>query len=76
MKDWYRKTDTMASTIVEKSTRFIRDVKVELTKVSWPSRDDVRGATVVVIIVVLIISFFIGLIDLIITELGDLLFLR
>ncbi len=66
----------MSSTIVEKSTRFIRDVKVELTKVSWPSRDDVRGATVVVIIVVLIISFFIGLIDLIITELGDLLFLR
>jgi preprotein translocase subunit SecE len=66
----------MSSTIVEKSTRFIRDVKVELTKVSWPSRDDVRGATVVVIIVVLIISFFIGLIDLIITELGDILFLR
>ncbi len=66
----------MSTTIVEKSTRFIRDVKVELTKVSWPSRDDVRGATVVVIIVVLIISFFIGLIDLIITELGDILFLR
>jgi len=65
----------MASMIVEKSTRFIRDVKIELTKVSWPSREDVRGATIVVIIVVLIISFFIGLIDLIITELGDFLLL-
>ena len=65
----------MSSAIIEKSTRFIRDVKVELTKVSWPTRDDVRGATVVVIIVVLIISFFIGLVDLIITKLQDVLFL-
>jgi preprotein translocase subunit SecE len=65
----------MAAAFIDKSTRFLRDVKLELTKVSWPSKDDVKGATIVVIIVVLIISFFIGLIDLIITKLEDFLFL-
>jgi len=65
----------MAYSFVEKSTKFVKDVRLELTKVSWPSKDDVRGATIVVIIVVLIISFFIGLVDLVITKLQDLLFL-
>jgi preprotein translocase subunit SecE len=65
----------MSHGMLDKSTRFIRDVKLELTKVSWPSKNDVKGATIVVIIVVLIISFFIGLIDLIITEIQNLLFL-
>jgi preprotein translocase subunit SecE len=65
----------MAAEIIEKSTRFLKDVKLELTKVSWPSREDVRGATIVVIIVVLIIAFFIGLIDFVITKVENLLFL-
>jgi preprotein translocase subunit SecE len=65
----------MSLVILEKSTRFLRDVKAELIKVSWPSLDDVRGATIVVIIVVLIVSFFIGLVDLVITKIEDLLFL-
>ncbi len=65
----------MSPVIIDKSARFIRDVKLELTKVSWPSKNDVKGATIVVIIVVLIISFFIGLIDLIITEIQNLLFI-
>jgi len=65
----------MSSAILEKSARFLRDVKTELTKVSWPSKNDIKGATIVVIIVVLIISFFIGLVDLIIMRVEDLLFL-
>ncbi len=65
----------MTYTFVEKSRKFLKEVRLELTKVSWPSWNDVKGATVVVIIVVLIISFFIGLVDLIITKLQDLLFL-
>ena len=65
----------MATTFVEKGTRFLRDVKIELTKVSWPSRQDVRGATIVVIIVVLIIAFFIGFVDLVISRIENLLFL-
>ncbi len=65
----------MPLSMLDKSTRFLRDVRIELAKVSWPSRDDVKGATIVVIIVVLIIAFFIGLVDLVISRLEDLLFL-
>jgi len=65
----------MSAEIIEKSTRFLRDVKLELGKVTWPSRQDVRGATIVVIVVVLIIAFFIGLVDFIIVKAQELLFL-
>jgi len=61
--------------ILDKSIRFLKDVRVELTKVSWPGRNDVKGATIVVIIVVLIISFFIGLVDFVITKVEDFLLL-
>ena len=61
--------------ILDKSIRFLKDVRGELTKVSWPGRSDVKGATIVVIIVVLIISFFIGLVDFVITKVEDFLLL-
>jgi preprotein translocase subunit SecE len=46
--------------------KFIGEVKVEITKVSWPSRDELREATVVVIVAVFIISIFIYAMDLMI----------
>jgi len=42
---------------------FLKDVKVEMKKVSWPSRDELVTYTVVVIIVVFILSVYIGVID-------------
>jgi len=49
--------------IVDKSMQFLREVKVELKKVTWPSRKQTIGSTVVVIILVMIISLFLGLVD-------------
>ncbi len=43
---------------------FLKEVRVELKKVIFPTRDEVIGSTRVVIIVVLIIAIFLGLIDL------------
>jgi len=43
--------------------KFIREVRNELKRVSWPSRDDVRESTTVVIVVVLVLAVFIGLVD-------------
>jgi len=43
--------------------RFIKEVRNELKRVSWPSRDDVRESTTVVIVVVLVLAVFIGLVD-------------
>ncbi len=43
--------------------QFLREVKVELKKVTWPSRKDTLAATVVVLITVIIIAFFLGIVD-------------
>lgn len=45
------------------SIQFLREVKVELKKVTWPSRKQASGSTVVMIIFVLIIASFLGLTD-------------
>ncbi len=49
--------------VFTKSVQFLREVKVELKKVTWPSRKQTVGSTVVVIILVVIISFFLGAVD-------------
>jgi preprotein translocase subunit SecE len=49
--------------IVQKSIQFLREVKIELKKVTWPSRKQTMGSTVVVIILVMIVSLFLGLVD-------------
>ena len=43
--------------------QFFREVKVELTKVTWPSKKQTIGSTVVVIAFVFIISLFLGVVD-------------
>ncbi|MBN1930249.1 MAG: preprotein translocase subunit SecE [Desulfobacterales bacterium] len=43
--------------------QFLREVQVELKKVTWPSRKQTIGSTVVVIILVMIISLFLGAVD-------------
>ena len=48
---------------VDASIQFLREVRVELRKVTWPSRKQTIGSTVVVIVLVLIISAFLGLVD-------------
>ena len=48
---------------LDKSIQFLREVKIELKKVTWPSRKQTIGSTLVVIILVIIISLFLGLID-------------
>ena len=46
-----------------KTTQFLREVKVELKKVTWPSRKETMASTGVVIVLVVIISVFLGLVD-------------
>jgi preprotein translocase subunit SecE len=45
------------------SIQFFREVKVELKKVTWPTRKQAMGSTVVVIVLVMIISLFLGVVD-------------
>ena len=49
--------------IVGKITTFLTEVKEELKKVTWPSKDDTIGTTAVVIVLVIVISVFLGVVD-------------
>lgn len=49
--------------MVNEIIKFLREVKVELKKVSWPSRKETIGSTSVVLVVVIIVAMFLGLID-------------
>ncbi len=50
--------------IFQKAMEFFREVKVELKKVTWPTRKQTTGTTIVVIIFVFVVSAFLGLFDL------------
>mgnify|MGYP000397319690 CR=1 FL=1 len=43
--------------------QFLREVKVELSKVTWPSRKQTLSTTAVVIIFVFVIALFLGAVD-------------
>jgi preprotein translocase subunit SecE len=48
---------------VDQALQFLREVKVELKKVAWPSRKQAIGSTIVVVMLVLLVSFFLGIVD-------------
>lgn len=48
---------------IDVSIQFLREVKIELKKVTWPSRKQTLGSSTVVIILVLMISLFLFFID-------------
>jgi len=45
------------------SREFVKEVQVEFSKISWPSRSELRDSTLVVIVMVLIVAAFIGAVD-------------
>jgi preprotein translocase subunit SecE len=44
--------------------KFLKEVRIELTKVTWPTAAELKDSTGIVIATVLIVTFFIGLVDL------------
>ena len=49
--------------LFEKISQFFREVRVELRKVNWPSRQETMASTVVVIVLVFLVSTYLGLVD-------------
>ena len=47
----------------QKAMEFLREVKVELKKVTWPTRKQTTGTTIVVIIFIFVLAAFLGLFD-------------
>jgi preprotein translocase subunit SecE len=48
---------------VTKAGRFLRESRVELKKVKWPTRKELLASTAVVIVLTLLVAFFLGLVD-------------
>jgi preprotein translocase subunit SecE len=48
---------------VQKIITFFQEVRTELTKVTWPTRAEIVGSTMVTIIVSIIMSVFVGIVD-------------
>lgn len=48
---------------LEKFKRFLKEVVAELRKVTWPTKDELVGSTIVVIVVSLVVAIFIGIVD-------------
>jgi preprotein translocase subunit SecE len=47
----------------QRSTVFIREVRAEVRKITWPGWDDLRRSTLVITIIVIVIGIVIGLMD-------------
>lgn len=53
-----------ASNLFKTAGLFLRQAKVELKKVKWPTRKELIASTVVVIGLTLLVSLYLGLVDL------------
>ena len=47
----------------EEAKQFLREVKTELKKVTWPPKKDALSGTAVVLVAVFIVAFFLGIVD-------------
>jgi preprotein translocase subunit SecE len=53
-----------------KAIDFFKEVRVELDKVVWPSREQTIRLTLMVVIITIVVGFFIGVLDYLLTELS------
>ena len=57
----------------EKITEFINGVTKEMKKVTWPTKDELKDSTTIVLASTVILSLFVALIDTLLTQLMKLL---
>lgn len=53
----------------ERVVQFLKEVKIEMKKVTWPSRKEAIGSTAVVIILVILVAIFLGFVDFVLAKL-------
>ncbi len=55
--------------VLAKTRVFFEEVKTELEKVTWPTRKETIGTTWVVVVIIFLISVYLGACDLILAKL-------
>ncbi len=56
---------------VEKGQQFLKEVRYETKKVTWPTMKESRGTTLVVIVVVIITAVFLFSVDFVLSRVID-----
>jgi len=59
--------------MLDKIKKFLKEVRFELTKVTWTTRQELIYSTIIVIVVSIILSIFIGIVDLGLSNLATML---
>ncbi len=49
--------------MASKVAGFFNDIKLEMFKVSWPTKNELIGSTIIVMVSLIILSVFIGICD-------------
>ena len=60
--------------MIAKATKFLQDVRSEMSKVSWPTRQELKGQTWIVILVSLFFALFIYIVDHILSWIMNLIY--
>jgi preprotein translocase subunit SecE len=53
---------------VQKIVKFLKETKTEMTKVTWPTKNEIIGSTIVTVVVSIVVSIFIGIVDFILDK--------
>ena len=62
--------------MANKFVNFLNEVKLEMGKVSWSTRDELVGSTIVVLVSLAILSLFIGICDVVLSTVVNVIMSR
>ncbi|MGV7220694.1 MAG: preprotein translocase subunit SecE [Nitrospinales bacterium] len=57
--------------MIVKAKEFLTDVVIEVKKVTWPSKKEAIGGTMVVLVLVFIMAIYLGLVDTILSKIVE-----
>ena len=62
--------------MANKVVAFFKDVQLEMGKVAWPNKSELIGSTVIVLVSLSILSLFIGVCDLFLSKVVNIIMSR
>jgi preprotein translocase subunit SecE len=62
--------------MAKKIANFLKEVKLEMSKVSWSTRSELTDSTIVVLISLAILSIFIGICDIVLSKIVNIIMTR
>lgn len=53
--------------MIEKIRKFFAEIRIEMKKVTWPTREELKESTKLVIVATFVVTLFVGIVDQILT---------